>query len=324
MMRSDLAPSPGSAGHTFPAPGAPTDELAATPGATLAATPATPTPVPTYEGRPYAFPDEPLVDQGLRFDVDTILGRRRMLQLLGAAGASVGLLATGAARALAQSPSPAASAAAADCTTLIPEETGGPFPADGTNGPDILTQSGVVREDITTSFGDYTGTAEGVPLTIRFRLQDATNGCTPLAGGAVYAWHCDRDAFYSLYTIVDQNYLRGVGEADAEGVVTFKSIFPGCYEGRWPHVHFEVYPSLAAATDAANRIATSQIALPEATSAEVYATPEYAGSVGAFSRISLTSDMVFRDDGGEHQLGTVTGSLAEGYTVELAVPVQTA
>lgn len=310
-MRPDLAPSPSSAGHAFPTPGAPTDDLATTP-------------IPTYEGRPYAYPDEPLVDQGLRFDVDTIMGRRRMLQLLGAAGAGVGLLATGATRVFAQSPSPAASAAAADCSTLIPEETGGPYPADGTNGPDILTQSGVVREDIRTSFGDYTGTAEGVPLTIRFVLQDATNGCTPLAGGAVYAWHCDRDAYYSLYTIVDQNYLRGVGEADADGVVTFKSIFPGCYEGRWPHVHFEVYPSLAAATNAANRIATSQIALPEATCAEVYATPEYANSVGAFSRISLTTDMVFSDDGGEHQLGTVTGSLADGYTVELAVPVATA
>jgi protocatechuate 3,4-dioxygenase beta subunit len=315
-MRPDVAPSPGSAGHSFPTPGAPTDAIAVEPAGDPG--------VPTYEGRPYPYPDEPLVDQGLRFDVDTILGRRRMLQLLGAAGAGVGLLATGGARAFAQSPSPAASMSDPDCDPLIPEETAGPYPADGTNGPDILTQSGVVREDITTSFGDYTGTAEGAALTIRLVLQDATNGCVPLAGGAVYAWHCDRDAFYSLYTIVDQNYLRGVGEADAEGVVTFQSIFPGCYEGRWPHIHFEVYPSLAAATNAANRIATSQIALPEATCAEVYATPEYAGSVGAFSRISLATDNVFREDGGIHQLGTVTGSLTDGYTVELTVPVETA
>ena len=168
------------------------------------------------------------------------------------------------------------------------------------------------------------GTAEGVPLTINLTILDVADGGTPLAGAAVYIWHCDRDAQYSLYTITDQNYLRGVQPADADGAVTFTSIFPGCYDGRWPHVHFEVYPSLEAATDAANRLATSQIALPEATCNEVYATPEYAASVAAFARISLTTDMVFRDDGGIHQLGTVTGSLADGYTVELAVPVLTA
>jgi protocatechuate 3,4-dioxygenase beta subunit len=45
-----------------------------------------------------------------------------------------------------------------------------------------------------------------------------------------------------------ENYLRGVQEADDDGVVTFHSIFPGCYSGRWPHIHYEVYESLDAAT----------------------------------------------------------------------------
>jgi protocatechuate 3,4-dioxygenase beta subunit len=72
--------------------------------------------------------------------------------------------------------------------------------------------------------------------------------------------------------VKDQNYLRGVQAADASGVVRFTSIFPACYSGRWPHIHFEVYPDLSAATDDANVIVTSQVALPEATCAEVYAT----------------------------------------------------
>ena len=38
--------------------------------------------------------------------------------------------------------------------------------------------------------------------------------------------------------------------------------------------------------------------------------------------VSLARDMVFGDDGGEQQLGTISGSIADGLTVDLAVPVQ--
>jgi protocatechuate 3,4-dioxygenase beta subunit len=104
-------------------------------------------------------------------------------------------------------------------------------------------------------------------------------------------------------------------------VVTFQSIFPACYSGRWPHIHFEVYPSLAAATDDANVIATSQVALLEDVCDPVYATAGYEQSVQNLQHVSLATDMVFRDDGGARQLGTVSGSLDSGYMVELAVPV---
>ena len=100
--------------------------------------------------------------------------------------------------------------------------------------------------------------------------------------------------------------------AGADGVVTFTSIFPACYSGRWPHIHFEVYPSLDAATDAGNKIATSQIALPEDACDQVYATDGYEQSVANLSRSASTTDNVFGDDGGVHQLGTITGSVAAG------------
>ena len=206
---------------------------------------------------------------------------------------------------------------------MIPEETAGPFPGDGTNGPDVLTGSGVVRSDITTSFGASSGTAEGVPLTIRLLIQDEGNACEPLAGAAVYIWHCDREGRYSLYSqgAEDQNYLRGVQAAGDDGMVTFTSIFPACYSGRWPHIHFEVYPTLTAAADAGNRIATSQVALPQDICEEVYGQTGYEQSVSNLQQVSLTSDGVFGDDGGAHQLGTISGSVADGLTVELAVPV---
>src|SRR5205814_3568832 len=114
---------------------------------------------------------------------------------------------------------------------------------------------------------------------------------------------------YSLYSsgATSQNYLRGVQEADANGKVSFTSIFPACYSGRWPHIHFEVYPSLTAATNVANKIATSQMALPKATCDRVYATAGYAASITNLSQVSLASDMVF-SDGSALELATMTGS----------------
>lgn len=271
--------------------------------------------------RPLRNPDEEIFDQGLRFDLDTMLDRRRLLALVGYSGV-VALAGCGGSSRDAATTAATATASGESCTT-IPEETAGPYPGDGSNGPDVLSQSGVVREDIRSSFGDYSGTAEGVPLTIRFAVKDASNGCAPFAGAAVYAWHCDREGQYSLYTVTDQNYLRGVQPTGDDGVAEFTSIFPGCYSGRWPHIHFEVYPSLDAATDDANTIATSQIALPEAACTAAYATDGYEQSVANLQHVSLRTDNVFGDDGGAYQVGTITGSVEDGYVVELAVPVLT-
>jgi hypothetical protein len=39
------------------------------------------------------------------------------------------------------------------------------------------------------------------------------------------------------------------------------------------------------------------------------------------SRVSLEGDNVFGEDGGVHQLGTISGSVTDGLTVTLVVPV---
>ncbi len=286
---------------------------------------------PTFEGRPLPDPTEPAWDQGLAFDVQTLIDRRRVLKGIGLAGISLGIAAcapgagsSASTSASASSAATASAAAAADCTTEIPEETAGPYPGDGSNGPDVLSQSGVVRKDITSSFGTSSTVATGVPLTIRFAVLDLANACEPYAGAAIYAWHCDQAGRYSLYTqgAENENYLRGVQAAGDDGIVEFTSVFPACYAGRWPHIHFEVYPSLEAATSSANKIATSQIALPKATCDEVYATSGYEQSVSNMNGVSLERDMVFAEDGAARQLGTISGSVADGLVVELAVPVQ--
>jgi protocatechuate 3,4-dioxygenase beta subunit len=206
------------------------------------------------------------------------------------------------------------------CST-IPEETAGPYPGDGTNGANALTTSGVVRSDIRSSFGGASGTAAGIPLTVKLSLVDSTT-CSPLAGYAVYIWHCDRDGNYSMYSsaVQSQNYLRGVQVSDDDGVVTFTSIFPACYSGRWPHIHFEVYASAAEATSGKNAVATSQMAMPKATCDAVYATTGYGQSVGNLSQITLATDNVF-SDGTSLQIPTVSGSVAEGYAAALTVAV---
>jgi protocatechuate 3,4-dioxygenase beta subunit len=203
----------------------------------------------------------------------------------------------------------------------IPEETAGPYPGDGSNGPDVLGQSGVVRQDIRSSFAGLSGVAEGVLLNVELTIVSSST-CEVLAGRAVYLWHCDRAGRYSLYTsgVTNQNFLRGVQEADAGGKVTFQTIFPGCYAGRWPHIHFEVYPSLAAAQRVANKVATSQIALPKSACDEAYATAGYESSITNLSRVTLASDGIF-SDGYSLELATVSGSVQGGYTAALTVAI---
>ena len=276
-------------------------------------------------------------DRGLVYDLSTLMDRRRVLKALGFTTVSAGLMSivacspgatasalrSAAASSASGSASSASAAAAADCA-VIPEETAGPFPGDGSNGPDVLNQSGIVRQDIRSSFGSSTTTAPGVPLTIKLTIQDAANSCAPMQGAAVYLWHCDQAGNYSLYSqaAAKENYLRGVQATDGSGVVTFQSVFPACYSGRWPHIHFEVYSDLEAATDEANKIATSQVALPKDACDLVYASSGYESSVRTLSQVSLASDNVFGDDGGVHELGTITGDVSAGMTVTLTVPVK--
>jgi protocatechuate 3,4-dioxygenase beta subunit len=280
----------------------------------------------TYEGRPLPRPHEEVVDQGLGFDVATLLGRRQVLRALGLGAVTAGLAACGAGTGSGgtSTTAPAATTAAPAALTEIPEETAGPYPGDGSNGPDVLAESGVVRSDIRFSFGGSAGVAQGVPMRLELTITDLAAGA-PFAGAAVYVWHCTREGGYSLYSdgVEDQNFLRGVQVADDTGRVAFTSIVPGCYAGRWPHVHFEVYPDQASITDANNAVATSQVALPQDMCEQVYARPGYEASVTNLDEVSLVSDNVFGDDGAANQVGTVAGDATAGYTVSLAVGVDT-
>jgi protocatechuate 3,4-dioxygenase beta subunit len=271
--------------------------------------------------------------RGLVYDIRTLVDRRRALGIFGGIGLTSLLAACAggdpepsASATATTTPSatatPSASAEASGPLDEVPDETGGPYPADGSNGVNVLDDSGIVRSDIRSSFGSSTAVAEGVPLTIELTVRDAATG-SALAGAGVYLWHCDRDGNYSLYSdgLENINYLRGVQETDAMGTVRFTSIYPACYSGRWPHIHFEVYSDVANAVASGPIVKTSQIALPEEVDALVYATSGYEQSVRNMSQTSLARDNVFGDDGGIHQIASMSGSVANGYTAALTIGV---
>lgn len=279
-------------------------------------------------------------DRGLQFDLQTLFSRRRALGIFGAVGlaataAACGTTATGSAGAAASSASTGSSAATGSSATTgssgsqaatdsgtvteVQDETAGPYPGDGSNGPNVLDDSGIVRSDITASFGSSSTVVDGVPLTVALTVKDVATS-SAMVGAAVYLWHCDPAGKYSLYDN-DENYLRGVQSTDATGTVTFTSVFPACYSGRWPHIHFEVYADEAAAVSSGPIVKTSQIALPQASCEAVYADSRYAGSTENLSRVNLQSDNVFGNDGGVTQLATMSGDVTAGYTAALTVGV---
>lgn len=201
-------------------------------------------------------------------------------------------------------------------------ETNGPYPADGTNSSsgstsNILTTSGIVRSDIRSSFIGSTTTAEGVVMTLTLTVVDANDGCKPLSGYAVYIWHCTADGEYSLYTAPEESYLRGVQVTDANGQVTFTTIFPGCYAGRFPHIHFEVFSSFSAATNGRSAVLISQMAPPEAVCTQIYNNvAAYSGSIRNFDAVSLETDNIFNDNSAAQMTQmtmAMSGSIAGGY-----------
>jgi len=286
-----------------------------------------------------AHPPEAHLARDLDTWIQNLSNRRQALRWLGLGAASPMAFSAcgggGDTAAASTSTSATATTSASTSTTnsascsVIPSETNGPYPGDGSNSngsgiANALLLSGIVRRDIRSSIVTSTTTAPGVPLTLTLTLVNSQKSCASLAGYAIYLWHCDRSGQYSMYSsgVTNENYLRGVQVTDSNGQVTFTTIFPACYAGRMPHIHFEVYASLAAATStpASDQVRTSQIALPLAVCNAVYATTGYSASVSNLAAISFASDNVF-SDGYSTQMATVTGDTSAGYVATLQVGI---
>jgi protocatechuate 3,4-dioxygenase beta subunit len=296
-------------------------------------------------------------DGGLAHDLKTIsknlIGRRRALAVLASAGGFAAVTAcggddgssssgtsgsTGSTGSSSTSSTSSTSTSSTSSSTTTsggtssssciadPTETNGPYPADGTNSAsgstsNVLTVSGVVRSDIRSSFINSTTTADGVQLELTLQLVDVNNGCAAIEGAAIYIWQCDAAGKYSLYSsgVTTESYLRGVQVTDAEGKVTFTTIYPACYSGRWPHIHFEIFTGgLTSASTGRTASLISQLALPAATNTAVFTgDTRYTASIANYNAISLSSDNVFGDNSSAQiaqMTPTLSGSLTAGYT----------
>lgn len=278
-------------------------------------------------------------DFGLQHDLNMIFRRRRVLQwMTSAAGAALAgacsetaNLTEAVATSGGGSTITTTTTSSTDTCVADPAETAGPYPADGSNTANgslanVLAESGVVRTDMRSSFGSSSTTAPGVRLDLTLTLVDVNSGCTtPLAGYAIYLWQANAIGQYSIYDLPNENYLRAVGVTDENGQVTFTTIFPGCYPGRYPHMHFEVYPSLALATSYQNRILVSQLAMPENECTAVYNNDaNYAASISSFAGVTIFSDNVFGDNSTaeiEMQTPSLTGDPNSGYTGEVNIGI---
>jgi protocatechuate 3,4-dioxygenase beta subunit len=118
----------------------------------------------------------------------------------------------------------------------------------GDQGPYFVDEK-LNRSDLTTGTTEPFVTG-GLPLVLHFRvmLMGADSTCAPLAGAQVDVWHASAEGVYSdeipsmtqTKNTVGEKYLRGYQITDANGGVTFKTIYPGWYAGRTNHVHVTV------------------------------------------------------------------------------------
>ncbi len=254
-----------------------------------------------------------------------LLTRRSAIKLLGGAGlaliagcATGSVVSTTAASAAGSSSTAggtATTAGGAGSTTtvfggagscvLIPEETEGPYPLD------LSGDEALFRSDITEGL-------PGIPLALTMTLVNASSDCAPIDGARVDLWHCDADGNYSGYSqpgvdTTGETFCRGIQVSDASGLVTFQSIYPGWYQGRITHIHFQVFLGNGLA-------ATSQIAFPGEITDAVYAVEPYLAKGPNTSVTDISQDNVF-SDGSQYQMASVTGDAASVLEATLLVGV---
>lgn len=182
---------------------------------------------------------------------------------------------------------------------LTNSETAGPFP--------IKNPSNFVYQDITLD-------RQGVPLEVQLTIKDASNNCEALEGARVDIWHCDAAGDYSQYNSHSKaNFLRGRQITDSNGMVVFKTIFPGWYSGRAVHIHVQVFNSSGSSE------LITQIAFPAEVCDAVFqnATRFYTNGLADTSN---EKDGIFRD-GYDNELAGIKGSVEEGFVLTHTIVV---
>ena len=167
-----------------------------------------------------------------------------------------------------------ASALASDTVTcvLTPEQTEGPY----------YIANEKVRRNITEG-------RPGTPLTLRFAVVNAST-CKPIKGAAVDIWHCDASGTYSGFGAgrSSRTFMRGIQRTNADGIATFKTVYPGWYTGRTVHIHVKVHVR-------GNVVHTGQLYFPDAVTDAAYRRAPYSNRPNRDVRNA--TDSVYRNGG---------------------------
>lgn len=187
----------------------------------------------------------------------------------------------------------------------MPAETEGPY----VDKVGLINNSAFFRRNITEG-------RSGLSLTLTLTVVNTNSNCAPLSGVNVEIWHCDASGYYSEYAQpgydgTGQTFLRGLQTTDANGQVTFNTIYPGWYSGRATHIHVQVFRGTSV-------VKTTQIAFPESVTSSVYSSGVYA----AKGQNSTTNarDGVF-SDGVDSELAALSGDTSNGYTATLTIGI---
>lgn len=165
---------------------------------------------------------------------------------------------------------------------LSPEAVEGPFYFD----------PALVRTDIAEE-------RPGVPLELRLTLIEAA-GCAPIPGARIDVWHCDAAGDYSGFDQTAKadaasgkrsTFMRGTQFADAAGAVAFRTVYPGWYPGRTPHIHLKAF------LDGAN-VLTTQLYFPDALSEYIYANVKAYAHRDARDTINTTDGVLGHTENG--------------------------
>lgn len=194
--------------------------------------------------------------------------------------------------------------------SVTSSETEGPFP---TKAPASLVSENIISD------------RTGVAFEIKIYIKNTNASCAALAGALVDIWHCDKDGYYSEYggtsmqtaDFTTVHFLRGRQTTDTNGLVTFKSIFPGWYQSRATHIHVHVYNA------SGKSLLVTQIAFPEGTNsavALVNASTANGYTKGLTGYTYNASDNVFSDSV-SNEMSAVTGSVSDGFVLTHTINV---
>jgi protocatechuate 3,4-dioxygenase beta subunit len=206
-------------------------------------------------------------------------GITRRHALRGLAGAGAGL----AGARLLGAPPIASPALAAACTLTAEQE----------EGPYYLGLERI-RKNITEGKG-------GLRLDLGVTIVDS-GSCKPIEGVAVDIWHCDAVGVYSGFSregTAGETYLRGVRLTNADGVASFRTIYPGWYQGRATHIHLKAHVGGAAGsrTYSGGHVAhTGQLFFSDTTTDKVARLSPYTRN-GA-RRTRNAEDHIYTDEHG--------------------------